>query len=270
MNESLAIIAGSGSFPIYIANEARRQGIRTFGIGLSGWADARFSQSVDSYEEASVGQVGRIMDILKKHQAKQAVMAGKVTKRVLWDPAFKFDSEALFLLAKSKNLSVDEILGAMAKRLEKDGIKLLDSSVFLKNNLCPSGVLTKKKPSKKEKQDIEVGAKVARQLASMDVGQTVVVKGKVIVAVEATEGTDEAIKRAGNLSRGELVAVKVASMKQDMRFDIPVVGPNTLLVSKEAGVGCIALEEGKTLLLDKTELIKEADSSGICIVGIKP
>ncbi len=269
MSESCAIIAGAGTFPVQVAREARRQGLTVVAIGLQGWVDPSLSGCVDRYEEVSVGQLGHLLACLKAHQIRRAVMAGKVTKEVLFDSRVRFDAEALSLLSRVKEFSVNNLLGAIASRLAQDGIELLDSSTFLKPSLCPVGLLTQRAPTEAEQEDIRFGAQAARQLALLDIGQTVVVKRKVIVAVEALEGTDAMLARAHQLASSDLVVVKMASPEQDMRFDLPVLGSQTIAVAIASGVRCLAVEAGKTLLLDKETLIAQADAAQLALVGIE-
>ena len=270
MNQSCAIIAGGGRFPFHVAEEVKRQGLRVVGIGIQGWVDPSLAASVDTYEEIAVGQVGRLVERLKSHHVNQAVMAGKVTKSVLFDPRIRFDLETLAILGQLREFSVNGLLGAIAKRLARDGIVLLDSSTFLKSDLCPPGVLTARRPTAQEEEDIRLGVKTARQLTSLDIGQTVVVKGKVIVAVEALEGTDAAIQRGGQVAGRGCVVVKIAGPKQDMRFDLPVLGVQTIDVAASAGVSCLAVEARKTLLLDRAALVAKADQAGLSLLGLEP
>ncbi len=267
-SSTCTIIAGGGSFPLHVADEARRQGLKVVGIGLSGWVDPTLAGHVDAYEEVMVGQLGRLVERLKAHRTTQAIMAGKVTKEVLFDPRARFDADALSILSRVKDVSVNGLLGAIAERLAKDGIQLLDSSTFLKSSLCPAGTLTRRQPTPEEQEDIRFGMRAARQLAELDIGQTVVVKQRVIVAAEALEGTDAAITRAGHLAGPGLVVVKVASPKQDMRFDLPILGPQTIAVAAAAGAVCVAVESHKTILLDKAAVITNADEAGLSLVGV--
>ena len=266
----VGIIAGAGSFPIDVAKEARRQGLRVVAIGLEGWVDARLGEHADTFEQVPIGQLGRLFDRFAAHQVREAVMAGKVTKEVLFDPRVEFDAEALQVLGQVKEFSVNGLLGAIADRLAGRGVTLLDSSTFLRHQLCPAGVLTTRQPSPEERVDIDVGAEAARQMATLDVGQTVVVRQKVIVAVEALEGTDTAIERAGKLAGAGCVVVKMASRTQDRRFDLPVLGLRTIEVAAAAGVTCLAVQAGSTLLLEKTALIEQANHHRLCLVGIEP
>lgn len=269
MSEACAIIAGAGAFPRYVAQEAKRQGLRVVAFGLQGWVDPTLAQHVDCYEELAVGQLGRLMDRLKAHHVRQAIMAGKVTKGVFFDSRVRFDAETLGLLSQIKEFSVNNLLGAIADRLKREGVTLLDSSTFLKHNLCPRGVLTRRHPSPVEQDDIRLGMQAARQLAALDIGQTVVVKQHVIVAVEALEGTDATIQRASQLAGRDLVVVKMASPTQDVRFDLPILGPNTLTVLRDAGARCLAVEAAKTILLEKERLIAQANDIELSLVGVE-
>ncbi len=269
-NNSCAIIAGSGSFPMQVAQEAKRQGLYVVVIGLKGWADPSLAHHADVYEELAVGQLAVLIQRLKTHQVRQAVMAGKVTKGVLFDSKVQMDGETLGLLSQLKDFSVNSLLGAIAQRLAHDGITLLDSSTFLRDQLCPEGVLSARAPNEEEQDDIRIGVQAARQIAELDIGQTVVVKRKVIVAVEAMEGTDETIQRAKRLVGAGCVIVKMASPHQDRRFDLPILGLRTISVATDAGVRCIAVEARTTLLLDQPALLAQANRSDLSLVGIDP
>ena len=270
MPESCAIIAGAGSFPLHVAEHARRAGVRVIALGIEGWADAALASRVDVYEEIAIGQLGRLLERLKAHQARQVVMAGKVTKGALLDPRVRFDAEAIQALGRASGTSVHAVLGAVAERLAQDGIILLDSSTFLKRELCPVGVATRRHPTAEEETSIRAGVDIARQLAAADVGQSVAMKGRVVVAVEALEGTDAMLTRAGQLAGPGCVLVKMASPTQDRRFDLPVIGLTTLDVAMTAGVTCLALEANSTLLLEKDALLRKADAAGLSIIGIEP
>lgn len=263
----LAIIAGAGQFPFHVAREARRQGRRVVAVGVQGWADPALANEVEGYDEIPVGQLGRLLARLKSWDVRQAVMAGKVTKAVLFGASSGFDPELIGLLARVRERSVNGLLGAIAQRLAKDGIELLDSSALLTSSVCPVGVLTARAPSGEELEDIRIGTQAARQLAALDIGQTVVVKSKVIVAVEALEGTDAAIRRAHELAGSGLVVVKATSPRQDRRFDLPVIGSDTLRTLQACGVSCLAVEAETTLLLEREALLAQANAAGLCLVG---
>lgn len=270
MDTRIAIIAGAGQFPFYVARAAKRQGLGLVAVGIQGWADPRLASQVDTYEELPIGQLGRLIERLKAHGVRQAIMAGKVTKEVLLDPRIPFDPEARQLLQQSPDSSVGAMLGAIGTRLAREGITLLDSSTFLRDDLCPAGVLTSRGPTALEEEDIAVGMRSARALAALDIGQTVVVKGRVVVAVEALEGTDAVIRRAHALAGEGLVVVKTASPGQDRRFDLPIIGTETVATLRDAGGSCLAVEAGTTLLLDRRTVLASADSARLCIVGVTP
>ena len=267
---TIGIIAGAGSFPIEVAREAGREGISVVGFGLTGWVDPGLAKHVAVYEEIDIGQLGSLIARLKAHGIREAVMAGKVTKQVLFDPRIQFDAVAIGVIGGLKEYTVNGVLGAIGQRLAQEGVTLQDSSRFLQDSLCPVGVLTDRKPTAEEQDDIRRGAVIARQLAEIDIGQTVILKRSVIVAVEALEGTDAAIKRAGEVGGAGCVLVKMGSPTQDRRFDLPVLGPHTIATAAAAKLSCIAVEAGTALLLDKAALLAQANAAGICLVGIEP
>lgn len=270
MSEKIAIIAGAGQFPLHVAREAKRQGAHVVAVGLRGWADPSLVTAADAYEELAVGQLGRLIEYLKSHQIRQAIMAGKVTKGVLFDERATFDAQTLEVLSQVREYSVTALLGAIANRLALEGVTLLDSSTFLKDHLCPQGVLTSRGPTPAEHEDIRTGLRVARALAAMDVGQTVVVRHRVIIAVEAFEGTDAAIRRAHELAGKELVVVKTASPNHDRRFDLPVIGTETIHTLTNSGASCLAVEADTTVLLERASLIASANTAGLSLIGIVP
>ena len=270
MTTPIGLIAGAGRFPFQVAREAKRQGLGVAAVGIRGWADAALAAQVDAYEELAIGELARLIEWLKAHGVRQAVMAGKVTKGVLLDARTPFDPDARRLLQQAADASVGTLLGAIGARLAREGITLLDSSTFLRADLCPAGVLTSREPTASEEEDIAVGMRAAKALAALDIGQTVVVKGRVVVAVEALEGTDAAIRRAHALAGEGLVVVKTASPSQDRRFDLPVIGLETVATLKDAGASCLAVEAGTTLLLAREALVACADAARLCIVGVTP
>ena len=268
MTGRLAIIAGAGRFPFHVAESAKRQGLRVVAVGIHGWVDPGLAAYVDAYEEVSIGSLRRLLDSLKAHGITQAIMAGKVTKAVLLEQSSSFDAETRSVLNQAQDASVGTLLSAVAARLAQEGIALLDSSTFLQGDLCPVGVLTTRAPSARETSDIDLGQRAARAIANLDIGQTIVVKGRVIVAVEALEGTDAVIHRAHQLAGSGLVVVKVAATDHDRRFDLPVIGPETVSVLIEANVSCLALEAGVTLLLERESLLTCMNNASLCLIGL--
>ena len=266
----VAIIAGAGRFPFHVAEEAKREGHRVVAAGLKGWVDPALAGCVDAYEEVVVGQLGHLITWLKSQGAERVVMAGKVTKGIFFDSGVSFDAEALAALSRAHGMSVQALLGAVADRLAEEGMTLLDSSAFLRSHLAAEGVLTKRAPRPNEQGDVQVGVEVAHRLATLDVGQTVVVKDRVVIAVEALEGTDAVIRRAHTLAGGGLVVVKTAAQNQDRRFDLPVVGLETIATLRTCGATCLAIEAGSALLLEREALVAQANAADLCLVGIPP
>ena len=267
--KTLGLIAGMGELPKLVAEEAREKGYRVFAIGLEPLADNDLSDHVDSVKRISVGKLNEIINTLKKNHIKEAVMAGKVPKSLIFKSKVIPDLRAVKLLFSLKDKSDDSILLAIAKELEKDGIKLLNTTDFSSSFMTPEGILTGERLSENEWKDIAFGWKIAKEIGRLDIGQTVVVKDRAVMAVEAIEGTDEAILRGGKLAGEGAVVLKVAKPKQDMRFDVPVVGMNTLKSMIEVNARVLAIEAGKSILLQRKKIIKEADEAGISVVGYR-
>jgi len=265
--KKIGLIAGMGDLPKAIAAEARAQGYTVFSVALDPLADKSLSSSVDEIHWISVGKFGKIIDTLKKNNIKEAVMVGKVPKSLLYKSKIIPDLRATKLLFSLKDRSDDSILQTVAKELEKEGIHLLTITSLSSSLLAPEGILAGPKPTEDEWKDIAFGWKIAKEMGRLDIGQTVVVKNQAIMAVEAIEGTDEAIKRGGNLAGEGAVIVKVSKPNQDMRFDVPTVGSYTLKVMREVRARVLAVEAKKSILLNKDRLIEESDKAGITIVG---
>jgi DUF1009 family protein len=264
----LAVIAGAGRFPFHVAREARRQGRRVVAVGIQGWADPSLASQVDAAEEIPLGQLGRLIRYLASQGVREAVMAGKVTKEALLQQPGAMDEELRSILQRARHASAASLLGAIGQRLAREGIALLDSSTFLRDDLCPLGVQTARPPTAAEEADIAVGREAARAIAALDIGQTVVVKERVVVAVEALEGTDAAVRRARALAGAGLVVVKMGSPQQDRRFDLPVIGIETIATLREAGASCLAVEAGTALLLDRRAVCDAADAAALCLIGV--
>jgi DUF1009 family protein len=194
-------------------------------------------------------------------------MAGQVRHKTLFDKAIKIDTKMQELLDSVKDKKTDSLIGAVAKRLEAIGVKLLDSTTFLSDSLAEKGVLTKSSPAKKVLYDVEFGRKIAKSIAALDIGQTIVVKDRAVLAVESIEGTDEAIRRGAKYGKENIVVIKVSKPDQDMRFDIPIIGPSTIKLLGELKAACISIEANKTLIIDKGETIRLANDAGVSIVA---
>jgi len=264
----LGLIAGNGDLPKAIAEEARAKGYEIIAVGLEPLAEKSLSSSVDKIKWISVGKLGEIISFLKKSGVKEAVMAGKVPKSLLYKSKISPDLRAIKLLFSLKDKSDDSILLALAKELKKEGIALLNTTDFTSSLLTPEGVLTKEGPTENEWKDIAFGWRIAKEIGRLDIGQTVIIKNQAVMAIEAIEGTDEAVKRGGALAGSGAVIIKVSKPQQDMRFDVPVVGLDTLRSMRDVQARVLAVESGKSIILKKEKLIQKAEEAGIAIVGV--
>ncbi len=268
MSKALGLIAGNGKFPLLLAQEARRRGDTIIAVALKEEADPSIEALVDKIAWLSIGQLGKTISFLKDNAVQQAVMAGQVKHTQLFKNIIP-DLRAAKLLTKLINKKAESVLSTVIAEFESEGIQFLPSTTYLENWLCTAGVLTKKGVSSQEEADIAFGLPLAREMARLDIGQTLVVKDKSVIAVEAMEGTDACIKRAGEVAGPGCVVIKVARPKQDLRFDVPVIGSRTIETLKAAGARVLAMETGKTLLLEKETLIKEADAAQLTLTGIQ-
>jgi UDP-2,3-diacylglucosamine hydrolase len=259
------LIAGNGRFPFLVLEGARSQGIEMAVIAIKEEADPDLEGRVNRLHWVSLGELSKTIDLLHKEGVKQAVMAGQVKHMKIFSsirPDWKL-AKLLFALPRK---NTDALIGAVAKVLEDEGIQLVDSTLFLKPLVPEAGVLTQRTPNENESADMAYGLVIARQIAGMDIGQTVVVSDKACVAVEAMEGTDETILRASRLASGnQLVVVKVSKPKQDMRFDVPVVGLPTIQQMRACGATALAVDADRTLFFDREKLIELANQAGIAI-----
>ncbi|MDP3921543.1 MAG: UDP-2,3-diacylglucosamine diphosphatase LpxI [Candidatus Omnitrophota bacterium] len=265
--KTLGIIAGNGRFPILAAQQAREQGFRVVLCAVEKEADPVLEEMVDCCQWVKVGALKKLTDFFSKEGVEEAIMAGKIEKVRLFQGNVQPDLEMVKVLMKTRDFKDDSLLSGIADYLEGRGIRLLDSTTFLKGALPGPGVLGKKKPSKEIMEDMAFGFHMAKSVSGLDIGQTVVVKKKAILAVEAIEGTDQAIRRGGILGGDNIVVVKVAKPNQDMRFDVPAVGLQTMEALVECRASAFAFEASKTLFLDQTEFLRMADAHKIAIVG---
>ena len=278
---TLGLIAGNGRFPFLLLDAARAQGFAVTVAAIREETDPEINHrgAVDekiSVHWLSLGELSRLIDIFHKEGVSMAVMAGQVKHKQIFS-SIRPDWRLAKLLLNLRTRNTDMLLGAVAKVLADEGIELISSTAFLEPLLAQEGVLTKRAPDEEERKDIEYGLSVARSVAGFDIGQTVVVAAQACVAVEAMEGTDAAIERAGALMRTldeeastlerRLTVVKVAKPKQDMRFDVPVIGIRTVEAMIAAGATCLSVEAGRTLLFDREALVDRADQAGIAIVA---
>jgi len=267
MADPLGLIAGNGRFPFLVAAAARRAGRRVVAVAIREEAAPELAAEVDEIHWVGLGQLGRCIDALKGAGASEAVMAGQVKHRQIFSDLVP-DLKLVALLARLAFKNTDSLIGAVAEALEAEGIRLLPSTGFLRDQMATPGAMTSRAPSRDERKDIDYGRRIALHLAGLDLGQTVVVKDRAAIALEAMEGTDEVIRRAGRLAGSGATVVKVAKPKQDMRFDVPVVGPATLEAMRDAGAAVLALDAGKALLIDKDAFLRTAEQLGIKVFGM--
>lgn len=264
-NSGWGLIAGNGRFPFLVLEGARSQGIEMAVIALKEEASPELEQVAKRLHWVSLGELSKAIELMRREGVKRAVMAGQVKHNKIFS-AIRPDWKLAKLLFSLPRKNTDSLIGAVAKVLEEEGIQLVDSTLFLKPLLPEAGVLTRRAPNDHEAADMEYGLVVARRLAGMDIGQTVVIADRACVAVEAMEGTDQTIARAARFANGKpLVVVKVSKPLQDMRFDVPVVGLPTVKGMGEAGATALAIDASRTLLFDRIRLIEMADAAGIAI-----
>lgn len=264
---TLALIAGSGDLPRLVLAGARMQGWRVVGLGFVGETDPTLAVDMDGWIWLHLGQLGKLIGFCKQQGAGRVVMAGKVhkTRAVNVRP----DWRAAKLLWKVRTTHDDVILRAVAEELELEGLEVVSALEFLPHLGTPEGVLTRRCPSLEEQADLDVGWPLAKALGSMDIGQCLVLRKKTVVAVEAVEGTDEAIIRAGELAGPGCVVVKIFKPIQDTRLDLPTIGPQTIKAMIQAKATCLGVEAGQSLFLGLEESVALADQAGISIVGMR-
>lgn len=263
----IGLIAGNGRFPIIFAENAKKLGFRVSAVAHHGETAPELEQVVDRLHWVRIGQFGKIIQALKCDGVEQAVMLGGMKKTHLFS-GVRPDFRAMAFFAKLKSWKDDHILRAMADDLADEGITIRESTFGLSNLVVPEGTLTRREPSGKERADVSYGWSIAKDVGRMDIGQCVVVKDRVIVAVEAVEGTDETIRRGGRLARNGAAVIKCCKPQQDLRFDLPAVGPRTIDVMDEAKASVLAVEAHKTIMLDREEMLEKAHHAGIAIIGI--
>lgn len=263
----IGLIAGNGRFPIIFADNAKKLGYRVSAVAHEGETEPELERHVDRIHWIKIGQLNKLIRALKEDGVREAVMLGGIKKTHVFTTV-RPDFRTLALATRLALWKDDDILRELAAELEKEGIRIRESTFGLKDILIEEGVLTRRKPTKKEWEDIRYGWQVAHDIGRLDIGQCVVVKDRVVVAVEAVEGTDGAIKRGGELAKDGAVVVKRSKPQQDLRFDLPAVGPRTIDVMTSVRASVLALEARKTVFLDRDLTLARADDAGIAIVGI--
>jgi DUF1009 family protein len=264
--DTLGIIAGSGVYPRLVADAAQKAGVeKIVAAAFTGETDPAITQHVHLIEWMRVGQLNRLLKFFNQNKVHHAIMAGQIAPKNLFE--LRPDLKALMLLGKLKQRNAESIFAAIADELVKIDVDLLPATTFLEDSLATAGLIAGAKLSRQEEDDVDLGWKIAKEIARLDIGQTVIVKNGTVVAVEAFEGTNDAIKRGGALAREGAVMVKVAKPDQDMRFDVPAIGVKTVGIAAEAKLRVIAVETGKTLLLERDTIIDLANRSRISIVA---
>lgn len=263
----IGLIAGNGRFPLYFAHAAKLGGNEVVAVAIREETSPELEDLVHQIRWFHVGELQGMIDTFLTNKVERIVMAGKITKTLMFE-SIRPDARLMKVFEKTPIRNDDALLNALANEFISEGIHVCDSTTFLSSLLPEKGILTRRQPSSDELLDIKYGHEIAKQIAGLDIGQTVVVKNRAILAVEAIEGTDQAILRGGQLGNGGVTVVKVARPLQDMRFDIPTVGVDTIRNLITAKANCLAFEEKKTLLLDREEVIEMADANGIALVVV--
>jgi len=264
----IGLIAGNRKFPIIVAYEAKKKDYSVVAVAIKGETHPKLSNFVEKIYWLSLDEFSKVFEVFQNEKVTEVVMAGQISPSNLFKPEVRNSPELKSLLDSLEDKRADKIFGAIAKRLEARGIRVIDSTFLLGEFLPSKGVLTQSQPSFFHWEDIYLGLSIAKEIAYLDIGQTVVIKDKAIVAVEALEGTDNLIKRAGKITRTGAIIIKVSKPAQDMRFDVPVVGLNTIKNLVHVKAAGLAIESDKTLFIDREQSIRLADKKGIWIVAI--
>ncbi len=260
------LIAGNGKFPFLVVEGARNMGVQLFVVAIKEETDPRIDEVADNVKWVGIGQLGKMLSFFQENGVEKAIMAGQVKHVQIFSGAIP-DLRMAKMLWNLPRRNTDSLIGGIATELAKEGIELIDSTYFIQDHLAPAGPITKRKPSDDELENIGYGLHIAHEIARLDLGQTIVVRAKACVAIEAMEGTDSTIRRAGELAKGKLAVVKVAKPDQDMRFDVPVVGIPTIEAMIEAGATCLSVTAGKTLIFDREKMIDLANRHKIAVIG---
>lgn len=266
---NIGLIAGLGRLPVAVAQAARRQGHHVVAVSVTGQENGALRRSAATYRPIPFGQWDQVIQILRAEGVAQVFMLGKVPKHLLFAGA-SFDKRFLALLHAIPEKNDDAILSALVNDLAKEGLSVGEQTALVPELVPQHGFLSKRSPTESEWEDIRFGHRMAKEIGRLDIGQTVVVKGRAVLAIEAIEGTDQAIRRGGRLGKGGAVVVKVAKPQQDPRFDVPTVGLSTLRSMKAVGATALAVDAGNSFLLDRKKLLESADKAGIAVVAVDP
>ncbi|MBU1090782.1 MAG: UDP-2,3-diacylglucosamine diphosphatase LpxI [Candidatus Omnitrophica bacterium] len=267
--ERIGLIAGNRKFPFIFSAAAKKKNYYIVAVAIKGDTSPRLKNFVDKIHWLSLSDFSRVPEIFKQEGITKIVMAGQISPSRLFSKEIYRDEQLKELFVNLKDKKADTIFSKIADRLEETGLELLNSTIFLEDHMPAQGTLTSCEPDALVREDIDFGLSLAKEIAKLDIGQTIAVKDKAVVAVEALEGTDSLILRAGKITRGRgFTVVKVSKPKQDLRFDVPVVGLNTVKSLKKAGAKCLAIESGKTLFIDQKQSLELAEKKGISIVAL--
>ncbi len=265
--EILGIIAGNGAYPIELAQRARAAGVKRIVVtAFENETSPELASLVDEIAWMRVGQLGKMIGFFEKSGVREAIMAGQIAPKNLFD--LRPDFKALLLLGRLKERNAESLFGGIADELKKSGVTLLSATTFFEDSLAPAGHFAGSPLKKRTIADLEYGFRIAKEVSRLDIGQTVVVRNGTVLAVEAFEGTNDAIQRGGAMGKGGAVMVKVSKPNQDFRFDVPVIGRQTLETAQAAGIIAIGVEAGCTLLLERAELLADAATRKIALFGI--
>ncbi len=269
MMEKIGLIAGKSDFPVIFAKAAKAKGLYIVAVGIEGETKPEVGGIADKFCWVKLGELSRVLEVFKSEGVRKAVMAGGITKSRIFNEALKIDGLMKSILVRALDRKDDTLLSLITSTLRSAGVELLDSTLFLEDLLPGAGVLAGPGPSQAQEEDIRFGTKIAKDIAGLDVGLSIFVKDKAVIAVEDIEGTDAMICRAGRLAGPGGTVIKVARPKQSMKFDLPVIGPQTVVSMAEAKASCLAIEADKTLIIEKDETIKLAGKNGITVTAVK-
>ena len=266
--KKIGLIAGVGRLPVEFARAARGMGVHVIGIGVLPEVDPELAQVAHSYEYVNIAKLDRIFKLLKREKVTEITLLGKINKELVYAHKELPDLRVLKIFSRLKNFSDDTLTLALVDELAAEGISVLDQTELLRPLMPQPGVLSKRPPTDAELADMRFGLNMAKKIGGLDIGQTVVVKNRAIMAVEAIEGTDASIRRGGQLGRGGVTVAKSAKPQQDMRFDVPGVGPDTIDSMIQAGAVALVIEAGRTLVVDREKMLEKADRQAIAIVAM--
>lgn len=264
---TVGLIAGNGALPLLAAEEAKSQGLKIVAVSVANSPDLKLQHISSEFYHFSLGKVKKVIDALKASEVKELMILGKVEKLSIFD-LVKLDSIALKILSQARSGGDFDLQRSLIQTLQEHGLEVLDQRTYLSSILTPRGLIGSKKPSKSDLEDIRYAINLAGEVSRLDIGQTVIVKNKTPLAIEAVEGTNETIRRGGFLGKSGVVAAKAVKADHDFRFDLPTVGKETIQIMTEVKASCLALEAGRSFIIDQPQVIRIADREGIAIVGV--